>query len=88
MIANFAGARYPSAFVRFLAAKRGIAGVGGVLNLRCHGFYRKHADIVTSRENLALDFDLLTLVTSQGLGICDQPELAVFCDQAFSILAH
>ena len=40
------------------------------------------------RNLLAFHLDLLTLVTGQRLGICDQPELAVFRDQDFSILAN
>src|SRR6266700_384316 len=68
-------------------AKGRVAGVGSVLNFRGQGFYGKHLDEVVRRDLLALNLDLLTLATSQCAGICDRPGLAVFCDQAFSILA-
>ncbi len=70
-----------------LASKRRITQVDGVFSLRGHCFDGKDAYVVTNRGKQAFHLDLLALVTCQRVRIRHQPGLAVFSDQAFSILA-
>src|SRR5258708_12433772 len=70
-----------------IATKCRIAQVDGVLSLRSHLFYGNYPYVVAARGNLAFHLNLLALVTSQRSRILHQPGLAVFSDQAFSVLA-
>src|SRR5258706_13039317 len=70
-----------------LAPKCRITQVDGVLSLRSHLFYGNYPYVVAARGNLAFHLNLLALVTSQRSRILHQPGLAVFSDQAFSVLA-
>src|ERR1700731_3818850 len=70
-----------------LAPKRRITQVDGVLSLRGHLFYGNYPYVVTARGNLAFHLNLLALVTSQRSRILHQPGLALFPNQAFSVLA-
>src|SRR5260370_14322432 len=70
-----------------LTPKRRITQVDGVLGLRGRLFYGNYPYIVTARGNLAFHLDVLAVVTCQRARIRHQPGLAVFSDQAFSILA-
>src|SRR5216683_690805 len=79
------GARIRSS--RPLASKRRVTQVDGILGLRGHCFDGKYAYVVTARGKLAFHLDLLALVTHQRGRIRHRPGLAVFSDQAFSILA-